>query len=368
MTGSLRELSPGRWELCIYLGLDPFTGKPRQKSRVFRGGKREAGRELSRLVAEYADKRPTSTATVTVLFDEWLATLPRRGRSPETIRGYSQVAGNWKARLGKVELRKLTARHLDAYYAAAIDAGLAGSTIRLHHAVMSAALAQAVKWEWVDRNVAALASPPSGKGRVYDPPTVAAVRRLLVAAADSNMDLAMLIFLAMMTGARRGELCRLEWRDVDFAGSTVLFRVTKTGKPRRLSLDAATLTALEAHRQSVVGRLGRDPASDWFVFSPALGSKPWSPAAVTTWFGRVRDREGLGPIRLHDLRHFSVTQLIGAGVDPKTVADRHGHVKPSMTLDVYAGALTANDQAAADVMGQLGIEAPGSVVREETNL
>jgi integrase len=59
------------------------------------------------------------------------------------------------------------------------------------------------------------------------------------------------------------------------------------------------------------------------------------------------------PFRFHDLRHFSVTTLIGAGVDVRTVADRHGHARATMTLDRYAHALPERDRAAAGILGEV---------------
>jgi integrase len=55
--------------------------------------------------------------------------------------------------------------------------------------------------------------------------------------------------------------------------------------------------------------------------------------------------------RFHDLRHFSVTTLIAAGVDIRTVAERHGHAKATMTLDRYAHALPERDREAAGLLG-----------------
>jgi integrase len=57
------------------------------------------------------------------------------------------------------------------------------------------------------------------------------------------------------------------------------------------------------------------------------------------------------PFRFHDLRHFSVTTLIAAGVDVRTVADRYGHARATMTLDRYAHALPERDRAAAGILG-----------------
>lgn len=101
-------------------------------------------------------------------------------------------------------------------------------------------------------------------------------------------------------------------------------------------------------------------AADAFVFSPYVdGIQPFRPDNVTSFFMRVRDSLGLKQVRLHDLRHFTATQLIGAGVDVRTVAGRLGHSDPSLTLRVYSHAIEERDRAAAAIMGRvLGTAAP----------
>jgi integrase len=59
------------------------------------------------------------------------------------------------------------------------------------------------------------------------------------------------------------------------------------------------------------------------------------------------------PIRFHDLRHFSATQLIGAGVDVRTVAERLGHADASTTLRIYSSFLEERDRVAAEILGAL---------------
>ena len=57
--------------------------------------------------------------------------------------------------------------------------------------------------------------------------------------------------------------------------------------------------------------------------------------------------------KLHQLRHHNATQLLAAGVPIHTVSARLGHSKASITLDVYGHAIPADDETAADVMGQV---------------
>jgi integrase len=102
--------------------------------------------------------------------------------------------------------------------------GLAPRHILAVHRCLHRALAQAVTWRLVARNVATHATPPP-----VPPTEVAALAPeqvgLLLDAADraSSPWLGPWTVLAAATGARNGELCGLEWADLDLDGGTVRF-------------------------------------------------------------------------------------------------------------------------------------------------
>ena len=139
-------------------------------------------------------------------------------------------------------------------------------------------------------------------------------------------------------------------------------KTTKTNRGRSVALDPVGVALLSQHRSRTsqwIREAGKELASDAFVFSPDVeATTPFRPDNVTSFFIRVRDEAGAPGVRLHDLRHFTATQLIGAGVDVRTVAGRLGHSDPSVTLRVYSHALEERDRAAAAVMG--GILDPGA--------
>jgi integrase len=176
--------------------------------------------------------------------------------------------------------------------------------------------------------------------------------------------------LAALTGLRRGELCALRWTDVDLqlgiievSRSLVVVpgglaeKTTKTGRSRKVALDAFGIALLTGHRAQVVQWIteaGGELAPDAFVFSPFVEPKtPFRPDNVTSFFIRVRDDVGATDVRLHDLRHFTATQLIGAGVDVRTVAEYLGHADPSLTLRVYSHLIEERSRAAAVIMGNV---------------
>ncbi len=103
--------------------------------------------------------------------------------------------------------------------------------------------------------------------------------------------------------------------------------------PRRapISIDAGTVALLHQYRTWVEDRAafcGVQVGPEAFELSEwPDGSKPYRPDKATATFARLRDQAGLSEARLHDLRHFMATQMIGAGHDIRTVAGRLGHAQ-----------------------------------------
>jgi integrase len=179
------------------------------------------------------------------------------------------------------------------------------------------------------------------------------------------------IMIAAITGCRRGELCGLRWSDIDTKRRVIHVRrsikwsadhktlvagPTKTHQDRRVSLDAVMLAILEAHRSRAEGwaadaRVAIEP-DGYILATDPTGRTPTDPDVITRAFGRLTRRVGV-TCRFHDLRHFTATQLIGAGQDPAVVAGRLGHLDATTTLRIYSHALAERDRAAAEVMGAL---------------
>lgn len=375
--GTIRERSPGTWQLRVYLGRDG-QGKPIQIGRFFRGGKRQAQAELARLLMEVEHRNASLEGPVTVaeLLERWLEHITPL-REPGTVRGHRTCAQAVIAELGRVRLTKLGAQELDRAYARWLATGLAPATVRRYHSVLAAALHQARRWGLITQVVTDLASPPPKRSRPPTVPDPSAVQKLVVAAEEENPMLAMAIVLAAITGARLGELCGLRWSDIDLDSNVLHIRravkhgldkrelvvgPTKTHQDRKVSLDPSALALLASHRQRVEGwasQAGVSLLEDAYVlpggpawgFDPT-GGEPVKPNTVTSAFARLAQRHGV-KVRFHDLRHFSATQLIGAGVDIRTVAHRLGHADPSTTLRVYAHALAERDREAAEILGRL---------------
>lgn len=377
MRGHIRKRG-NAWELRAYAGIDPLTNRQKYVTRTFRGGKREAEEALARFVTEVAGgSQAAQDTTVGDLIRDWLA-LANRELSPTTARGYEWIVKTYiTPTLGKVPLARLRTAQLDRFYAQLRQKGgqdgkpLSAATVRQVHAIVRRALQQGMRWGWITTNPAALASPPKVRASHLEPPGPADVVKLIGAAAEDDADLGCFLHLAATTGARRGELCGLRWRDVDFdggtmtisrnvvegAGSAIVEKDTKTHASRRIALDPDTVTVLKAQRKRLTARAtgcGVKLSDDAHVFSPDPdGLRPLAPNDVTKSFIRVRKRAGLDAVRLHDLRHFAATRLLAAGVPVRTVSGRLGHANAATTLGVYAHFVEESDRDAAATLGAL---------------
>ncbi len=263
MRGSKRKLKDGVWELRVDLGTDPITGKRKQLSRTFRGPARAADQALRDLVDQQAPSRSDGVgATLGQLLDQWLEECERLELSPTTLRNYrAQVEHTIRPALGKVQLTRLTAKNLDALYGAMREDGKSAKTIRNHHAVISAALHQGVRWGWVRANVAEMAKPPRVAHKRVSVPSLDIVRDVIEAAERRDPRLAPMLMVAALTGMRRGELCALRWSDVDLVTGTVHVtrsvvvvpnglaeKTTKTDRGRSVALDPVGVAVLSQHR------------------------------------------------------------------------------------------------------------------------
>lgn len=372
MRGSMRERCPGYWQLRVFEGVDPVTGKKQYRTQVFRGTKRDAQNALAILVTHVnAGVVKTKNCTVAELIDAWLAHIENVGRSPSTLYNYRRVVVQLPDGFKSLPLSKVTAKVVDDLYRfLAKETGRKPATVLRFHAVLRAAFGQAVKWEWIERNPIDRATPPSVARVELVPPAVVDVLRVLERAAESkNPDNALIFRLLTATGCRRGEVCGLKWSDVQLGADkprVVIRRAvldiarkrivqdTKTHALRSVGLDDGTAELLRQHWARAVELAdvaGVPFDSDDFVFPKTPGSKePMPPNSVGQAWRRLCDELGVGA-RLHDLRHLQASLLLDAGEAITTVAARLGHRDSSTTLRIYSHLMPGADQRSAAVIG-----------------
>jgi integrase len=370
--GSIRERGRGSWQLRVYLGIDPETGRQRWGTRTVHGTQRFARAQLQELVEEagYARLR---AGTLADLLDRWFEAASPGWALTTVSHTRSVIDCYLKPHLGHLHVAKLTTEDIDDFYAHLLRAGgrndrpLAPGTVARVHGVLHRALAQAVRWEWIWLNRAANASPPRVPPAEIRPPSPDQVARLLDAVRQKDPALFCFLRLAASTGARRGQLLALRWDSIDWEAGAIAFtraliqgphgpelRPTKTHRTHRADIDGETLDVLMDHRSDAEGRAGRagvELTEGAFVFSSrADGATPWLPNWLTKRFVVARRAAGLPHFRLHDLRHFMATEMLAAGISIATVSQRLSHARASTTLNVYAHSVPGGDRKAAETL------------------
>jgi integrase len=375
------------WQLEVFERTDLLTGKPIRARATFHGGDRDAGEKLAELVTEVKQRQAADTeGTFGFLLERHLRWV-EANRSPTTHDEYRRLADKVIIpALGDIQLRKLTADHLDALYDRETARGVVGKTVGATHALIRSTLNVGMRRGWVASNVAQLASPPRRADREILPPTVATMLAILAAADDMDPDFGMLCRVAAAIGCRRGELCGLAWSDIEpeneqlvirnsvavirdrhvkpgrngRAPRKIVVKDTKSHQRRVVPLDPGTLALLAAHRQRVLDRADmmspQGLADAAFVFSRQPdGSEPLRPKNVSDAFTRARKRAGVpqGRANLKGFRHLAASAQLAAGVPLATVSKTLGHRRQTTTLDFYAHAMPQNNRAGAVVMGRL---------------
>lgn len=242
---------------------------------------------------------------------------------------------------------------------------LSNSSLRKVRAVLMRAGKRAVRWGWVGVNPFELGEPISVPRFDPQPPTPSQAATI-AATAWHELDWGMLVWLALVTGARRGELCALTWNclDVDTRVLTIRSSIaqegartwekeTKVHQQRRITVDEQTATLLGAYRRHCAQRAGTDTEmpDDARIFSLSPGGSTWlKPDSVSQRYKRMCTHLGWD-MNIHQLRHYSATELIAAGVDVRTVAGRLGHSGGgTTTLRVYSAWVSEADQRAAGTL------------------
>lgn len=376
MKGHLEPRGKNRWKIVLELGRDA-NGHRQRRVATSSGGKREAEKELTRLLRELDTGLLVDSARLRTgeYLDKWLE-YARASVAPRTAERYDTIARrHLTPALGHHRLDALKPMHIAAYYTEALangrldgNGGLSAQTVVHHHRVLHEALRQAVRWQLLASNPADGVDPPKPakhEMRVLDEDQT---RELIKSARDTELFVP--ILLAATTGMRAGELLGLHWRDVDLEHGKLAvtqslqatrngleFRQPKTAKGRRsIPLIAAAVEALRHHRKMQLEQRMAHPDryhDNDLVFARENG-EPWSPRTFSSSWSRQRDRMGYD-IRFHDLRHTHATLLLRQGTHAKVVSERLGHSTVGITLDTYSHVLPdMQEEATARLEAVLG--------------
>src|SRR6266542_6034036 len=226
--GSMRQRSKDSWELRVYQGTDPDTGRQRWLTKTVHGTRRFASGQLEVLVEEASHARLRS-GTLADPLDHWFEAASPGWAVTTASHTYSVIECYLKPHLGHLDVAKLATADIDDFYGHLVRSGgrgdrpLAPGTVARVHGVLHRALGQAVRWEWIWLNPATNATPPRVVPAEIRPPSPHQVAMLLDAVRSANPPLYCFLRLAVSTGARRSQLLALRWGDFDQERAAIAF-------------------------------------------------------------------------------------------------------------------------------------------------
>ncbi len=180
------------------------------------------------------------------------------------------------------------------------------------------------------------------------------------------------IELSADTGARRGEICGLQWTDIDEQNKTisivrnlqytpqkgVYIATPKNGKNRVVDIGADTLEHLKALKEEQIDKAKKIAEAQnttvidmpkW-TFAQFGTNEPIHPQSPTRYFKKFGERHNIPDFHPHLLRHTAASIAITHGADVASVSARLGHSDTAVTLRMYTHANQESIRAAGQTL------------------
>ncbi len=244
------------------------------------------------------------------------------------------------------------------------DKRLSDKTISEYHRLISSILTTAVHWQIIAYNPCDRVKPPKVERKEAVSLDENEATELIRCLESEPLKYKTAVILTLYTGMRRGELCGLNWSDIDLnnclinINKSVLYssdrgvyeETTKTKSSNRIiSIPFDMVKLLKFYQTEQTKRrllMGDMWINSGKVFTSENGNII-NPEIFSTWFKKFIQRHNLPDIHFHNLRHTAATLLIAEGVDIATVSKRLGHADRTTTLNIYTHAIKSADEAAA---------------------
>ena len=405
------------WDVCISLGVETYTNndgnerrRQRKVQRVVHGTLADARKVCRRLSEEYEHvDHDAARMTFADAVEAWGGNMrEREACSPAKLRDYLKRLGYMAARFGGKPLSEVKKQDVEAALSkVAKERGFSARTTKDMLALTKRVFEHALQSDWIARNPCNAVKPPRVTKTVdrrslsleecarlracLDRDEETAYFELLEKErrqADwgklwgrssihgvANISALLAIRLLLATGMRRGEALGLTWEHVDFERSQVSIRQTLNSEAvikepktaagvRSLYVEEETMRHLrrwKEYQARILHLLTVDKDGNRQTLKQDGGTPVfccnvgtwYEPHNLARWWMAYREAIGFSGLKMNELRHTQATQLLANGADIKTVQTRLGHSSAALTLDQYAHAVPANDQAAASLFGQI---------------
>ena len=353
------KIEPGIWWLRDskeYLAeisyIIPQTGKRiRERKTTHRLDLAQQWRQTRKadaLRGEIRKEKKTQRMRFAAFAEEYLEKWSRIKKKRLTYLSDCYRVDTLKKIFGKKVLGEITRRQVEDYIAQRLREGKSPATANRELCCLKNMLRKAVDWEYIESNPAWGVKQQAEPIPEYEFLTEDELEAFLKAVTPSRRAL---FVVAAHTGMRKGELQKLEWKDVNFnqgEKGLITLRDTKNNETRYIPMNEAVKEALQRHpKQLVKDEQEAKSRVCPLVFCDKEG-RPFKDVRAAIEGGLERAQIDKH-IRFHDFRHTFASHLVMKGVDLRTVAKLLGHKDIKMTMR-YTHLAPEHLQAAVDVL------------------
>ena len=151
--------------------------------------------------------------------------------------------------------------------------------------------------------------------------------------------------ISLYSGIRIGELCALQWKDIDFKNNKLIIsktiqRVYIKDKDKNVSkVIITTPKTKNANREIPINKdfieLLKPLKTDKENYILSNNDKYIEPRTYRKYFNKKLKELKIKHFNFHSLRHTFATNCISLGCDYKTVSELLGHANVNITLNLY---------------------------------
>lgn len=256
-----------------------------------------------------------------------------------------------------------------------VSAGLSDKTVLHHHRLISRILSSAKRERLIPFNVASEhMQPPKVQRKEAKYLDDEQARRLVdLLFSEEDIRIRTAILLSLYTGVRRGELCGLEWKDIDSErgiinvvrasqyqrGKGVVTVPTKNASSERAIKVPKIVFDILAEYKEYYNSHREQFGTAWtetdrlFVRIDKSPGTPINPDTINFWLDNFIEKNGLEHFTPHSLRHTFATLQISAGVPIRVLQARTGHSQASTLVNIYSHAIKSADEAATEALDNM---------------
>ena len=375
---SIREIVKNKkYKIELFIGRN--GNKKIMHYEIVNGGKKEAVLRENQLKIQLQEGSYIKKNNITMqdLSLEWLKTK-KNIVALKTYTGYEYKVKIINDNIGYVKLKNLNVKILEEFYHFLVEEYItprgvspSNTTILQYYNIIDNMLKQAILWEYIKTNVNEKIKKPKKARKEINCYSPKEVEELISSIQNESLKYQAIIYLALDSGCRRGELTGLTWDDVDFENSCINInkitqyvnkksgiyeKETKTNTSnRKVFISQTTIDILKRYKKEQTEKmimLGNKWGNSKRVFTTEFGydMHPNTPSKI---LNIIIKKYNLKKINFHALRHTSISLMISKGIQTQIISKKAGHSSIGITHSIYSHFFDEEFKKAANVMNDV---------------